>query len=603
VIPFSRPGQPTIGQIFHYKPFRPAIVLVVALSFGLPDLKAQTEKTLAPVEIERVPVAGGAELLTVFRVTGLGRTPIAAALRDTLGDTDAANDRLRHVWLLTHQRPSFWRHFLAAVPFLYLRIPAELPPADRRPRPLLDMAKPVDNTVRGFTQVVLQAQTFDPLGTMVRSSTRAYRRNLSDLRHLRLSEAVAVLDDLPLPSEGAPGADVRQLRARLGLSSQMLGGLVPDKNLGLFFEKERVRLEEMRGRNWELLRQAAEVNGLVFEPLRLAGGPPSHALLWVSRSDLTGAAPRRYDRRFVRVKNPWQDPRVRHWRSYTGTGIVDGREAELIPLALFSLDHPKTPLLLIDFRDRLAVTRREFTRRAAADATIGLFGLTKFAAWEWFAAVTAWEFATGRQGMANNRAWRLRSYAELEQKIALDQSLPARLRGELQNRLGPLAASPLETQGRHLHDVARIQYAALLTWARDPKAMGPFLQRARAEELAMENRRGRGKASLVLARALTFGAYRPRAQSPTLLAQLDRARRIDYHRRYLELALTHAPQPEVLYPIALLRESIAELARLEPRDPAVRQLLARFQQATGDEQARAQCADALRESTHSGMQE
>ena len=63
--------------------------------------------------VEREPVADGAELITVF-----GRlhdpassaqdldVPLLAVLRDSLGDSDPANDRLRYVWILTSTRPT-----------------------------------------------------------------------------------------------------------------------------------------------------------------------------------------------------------------------------------------------------------------------------------------------------------------------------------------------------------------------------------------------------------------------------------------------------------------------------------------------------------------
>jgi len=58
--------------------------------------------------LERISLAGGAELLTVFgSLDGLTLdrdtdVPLVSILRDTLGDAATENDRLRYVWMHTH---------------------------------------------------------------------------------------------------------------------------------------------------------------------------------------------------------------------------------------------------------------------------------------------------------------------------------------------------------------------------------------------------------------------------------------------------------------------------------------------------------------------
>ena len=79
--------------------------------------------------LERVPVAGGAELITIHaRLDGIEGSnepnwvPLVTILRDTLGDQTAENDRLRYVWPLTYTRPTTKQRILGAVPFLYARV-------------------------------------------------------------------------------------------------------------------------------------------------------------------------------------------------------------------------------------------------------------------------------------------------------------------------------------------------------------------------------------------------------------------------------------------------------------------------------------------------
>jgi len=63
--------------------------------------------------IEKLPVDGGAELITLHaRLDGLQTSeeqkwvPLVSVLRDTLGDLNPENDRLRYLWPLTYTRPT-----------------------------------------------------------------------------------------------------------------------------------------------------------------------------------------------------------------------------------------------------------------------------------------------------------------------------------------------------------------------------------------------------------------------------------------------------------------------------------------------------------------
>ena len=106
-----------------------------ALAQVAPALKSEDtlpRKTAgpSPFRVETLPVGRDAELLTVFgSLDGLkpegGRdsdVPLVSVLRDTLGDRDAENDRLRYVWMLTYTRPSVRQRHASAVPFLYARV-------------------------------------------------------------------------------------------------------------------------------------------------------------------------------------------------------------------------------------------------------------------------------------------------------------------------------------------------------------------------------------------------------------------------------------------------------------------------------------------------
>src|SRR5947209_7891498 len=86
-----------------------------------------TEKTKQLFRLERLNLAGGAELLTIFgRLDGLKHdenqsmeVPLLSIVRDTLGDNNPDNDRLRYLWMLTYTKPTFGQRLASAIPFLY----------------------------------------------------------------------------------------------------------------------------------------------------------------------------------------------------------------------------------------------------------------------------------------------------------------------------------------------------------------------------------------------------------------------------------------------------------------------------------------------------
>jgi len=94
--------------------------------------------------VEQVPVSGGAELLTIFATTPditQPEVPLLSLLRDTLGDNDPTNDRLRSVWILTSANPSLLQRAAGAIPFFYWR-PNLRKSAGKTPGPVLDVSTP-----------------------------------------------------------------------------------------------------------------------------------------------------------------------------------------------------------------------------------------------------------------------------------------------------------------------------------------------------------------------------------------------------------------------------------------------------------------------------
>jgi len=544
--------------------------------------------------VERHAVPGGSELLTVFgQLTegdspGKSDVPLVSVLRDTLGDSNPDNDRLRYVWVLTSARPSLLQRAAASLPFFYWK-PDFGKNADQTPVPVIDLgatSRPVWNMLAGsLTQVMM----LDSNGALLRSSTRSYRNNIADHRRLHLLEGLTVLsqlDDLPEVKALLSEPELLEIQARLTLAGQSLGGLVNSSKLPEAYRKQRTRSEEMRGHNWELLRQRAEANGLYFEPFGL-NGSSTHAMLWIAKEDL--GAEKRWDGRFLGISDPFRDTRLKNWNGYT----VQRDEIELIPLAMYSLEYPKVPLLLVDFRATRAPKRREMMRHAATDTVSGVLGISKFGNWPLMAGSWTWNFMRTRHGDTTNRSARLKAYSQVRQLLALDRSMDPGLRVALQKRLEFLGVNPLQDSVFDEAKIAQLQYEALLRYADDPEGLSARLERDRRQELMAYEHGWKARTGLKLASIVTLGIYKHREPSePVIDERLSDERKVARHLRFLETVAQSGPQTDVVWNMAEVKRALDDLAtsRVAARSLHVVEKILR---ETTDEETRALCQRAL----------
>ena len=133
----------------------------------------------------------------------------------------------------------------------------------------------------------------------------------------------------------------------------------------------------------------------------------------------------------------------------------------MIPLALYGLDHPKIPALLVDFRDSLNPKGREMSRRVLNDLTKNIFSLSSFGNIPYFLGRTAYNFVTGRRGMDLNQPTRLNSYSELKLLLSFNGSLDPKLQREIERRLEMVSVNPLSNDNQSEIQLARQQYDAL----------------------------------------------------------------------------------------------------------------------------------------------
>ena len=571
---------------------------------------------LTPVpayQVERAPAADGAELVTVFgRLHEPGvkdaEVPILTILRDSLGDNDPSNDRLRYVWVLTRTRPTVWQRAISALSFAFFR-PGSQHHAHRVPTPVLDMASPAKSVLGNLASDSLQALQFDPMGIPVRSTTRTYRSNSSDYHNLEVFQALGALDDFERGKDTQnvlSDAELRAVYSRLSLSTRTFGGLVQDRALSAYFDSQASQLQETRGHNWELLRQQAELSGLYFQPLALSGSTPSAALLWIDRDDLELRQQQHFHGQFLGIANPWTDDRLLHWTGYSEVRYFDSdnrpvppgapyaEARQMIPLAFYSLDYPRVPLLLADFRDSLKPKRRELVKQGADSLVTGVLGITRYSNFSFLAASTAWNFVRNRHGDASNRTARLQAYSKAREFLAADGSLSAGLKSELAQRLNHLALNPLENGASAEVTVARQQYAALLAYAQSPRGLAVKLEKDRRKELEADTRSPAIRVLASAARIITRGPHvDPAHPDPVLLARLDSYRRTASEQQFLRRLLASSPRPEVVWNADAVRDSVEQLAAEPAAGPQAPRLIARIFEQSANKELRAACLRAL----------
>src|ERR1051326_1438619 len=604
--------------------------------------------------INRRPLTGGAELITIFgrldgmRSAGLPapEVPLLAVVRDNLGDDIAENDRLRYLWMLTYTRPTLVKRVLSAVPFFYQHVHSKPHTSRDAPSPLIDLANTKRQTWNDFFWFGLQNFLFDRYGIPLKAASRSYRRNATDYREGHVIQALAILsnyenlrrrardesemlasrqlsnsettssqalvDDVRAPlltglPQGFTPAEVLEMRARLILSTKLLGGLYgPDKFADTVIKRSSATTDTI-GHNWELLRQRAEAEGLYFQPLTMPDGTPTHALLWVAVNDLATRADRRFGDRFLNISDPWKDQRLQNWTGYrklryfdrenrpTNPQDPEARPIEMIPLALYGLDHQKIPALLIDFRDSLNPKKRELSRRFFRELTKNIFSLSSFSNLPYFAGHKAFDFITGRRGMDINQPSRLTACSELKLLLSFNGAIDPQLRNEIERRLENVSLNPMTNENLAEVRLAQDQYQRLLDFARRPDGLAARIEKDRRAEMTPLVHRAASGFFFNLGNVLTFGRYVHREQStPELAARLESARVIKYHTNILSEVAKSSPQTEVAWDLEIVRRSLRVLAvRGSGAEGSAARAAAMIFQRTSDDETRRLSLDAL----------
>ena len=580
------------------------------------------------LRLERLPVVGGAELMLIVAQMKdapdeQADVPLVAILRDTLGDSEPENDRLRYVWDFSYARPAWWQHVASAVPFFYFHLGSQRQASREALPPLLDLAGERNKLWRRWLWTAVSRASLAPQGVLIGASLHAQERNAQDYRQAHLIRALEIVSLFEQASTSqAPGLtaaalsdsaavaapfsteEMQAMQARLLLAGKAIGELVDESRLREAYQKQHRQTQEWRGRNWELLRQRAEAEGLYFEPLALPDGSATHALLWIARTELDAPpnerAPRKFNPRFLSIADPWRDARLRAWKGYSETRWFDAdnqivvpntpgaRAVELIPLALYGLEYPRIPILLVDFRDGSNPKQREASGRTINDVARDLFSLSRFGNPYYFVARSFLDFVTRRRGVDFNQPSRLQALAKLRLLLALDQSMTPGMHTEITRRLQRATLNPLDNDWRAEAQLARQQYTALVAYAQSADGLPARLERDRRAEMMPLVHGRASRFVLHTASLLSFGLYTHREKAtPELSAQMELSRRLAFHQRFLREVAASNSRIEVGWDIAEVRRSLSFLAEhAQSADTHVARLTARIFTLTEDEATR-----------------
>jgi hypothetical protein len=584
----------------------------------------------ATIRVERLPIAGGAELVTLFgrvqgapengATTGIVEIPLVSILRDSLGDQDPTNDRLRDVWMLTYTRPALTQQVAAAVPFFYNRFGNKKGSPETIPPPITDLLKKGPSPWNRFSWALVQQRLFDASDLLVGSSTRTYRRNRESYYQAHLGRTLAILtlcENQPEIDPGFSTGDLQQIQARLILHEKTLGGLVQEGALPGLHRKRSQEASQQRAQNWELLRQRAEEEGLYFEPLEMPGGPATHALLWVDRSEVSAVPKRRFNGRFLSIASPWHDPKLANWERFSQVRLFDSenrpvssetanaKAVELIPLAVYGLDHPKIPVLLVDFRKSFNPKGRELSRYAVDDVSRYLFSLTPFGNLNFLIARSVFQFVASKRGIDMHQPSRLRTYSQLKLLLSLNEDFDPDFRDEISRRVERVSTNSLENDRSAEVQLARQQYQALVAYAKRPDGLPARLARDRQVEMSAYLHGGTTGMWLRLSNIFSLGLYKHReAIDPGFPTDLSLQRQTAYHTRFLEEVLKSGSQVEVAWNIQDVRSSLEFLVEQAGLRNSTRtaEIVARLFEATEDAEVRELCLASLDQINSPGAQ-
>ena len=592
-----------ILEVIRSKVPRAAILAAVLASVCAPiALRAQTVEPVRsvapevpvstadekrfPFSVETIKIEGGAELITIFyKTNGTFDTPgpeeskyvpLVSVLRDTFGDETLENDRLRFVWMLTYTKPSTMQKFMAAIPFNYRRWGSKKEAGKTVPPPIIDLNGSNGKIWDTILWEIIRRGWAGPPGDKLKMYWGPIRQNTAEYKRTAIAEALTILS-LYEQVQGErvfTDQELLDIKTRLSLTEKPFGGQMQKENYSRANDRDLVGGNANRGQTRELLRRFTESQGLYFEPLEMVDGSANHAISWVFKEYLEANKDRAWEGRFLNIKSPWGDKRLLDWKGYSEVRWFDSesREVEpntpgavsktLIPLAIYGLDHPHVPIILVDFRDTGNPKKREMTGRAFGDIMGNVLSFTRGGGIALTLGKYLYGFVLGRRGTDMNQPSRLRSYSQLKMLLAMDESLKEGLRREVAQRVEKVSINPLENDLEAELSLARGQYKNLVEYAKSPEGLRLKLEKDRIMEMTLAAHGGKMPLTKSIMQMLTFGLYKYRVKStPELAAKADLLRQLNFHERRIRETAYYSVRPEIDSNVASLMTSLNFVAQ------------------------------------------
>jgi len=533
------------------------------------------------VRFEVLPIDNGAELLTMFFTEHPesngddAEVPLISVLRDTLGSADPDVHRLRYVWVHTYIAPGLKQRVASATPFVYSRVGNARTSKIGTPSPVLDLSVEEDRLWKGIWSMALRGAVLDPKIYLIETAIQTYGYNRSQYLEMQLSRAAMAFDMDDAFSELAVLSDSerRQLQQRFAERNNTLAPLLNNSQLERFYNKRMIAMRQSCARNWDLLRQRSESEGLYFEPLLLPDGTATHALLWVARNDLKEQRQKAFDGRFLNISKPWGDKALMNWHGPTETWYFDSenrrvsdganavREVEMIPLALYGLDHPKIPVLLIDFRKPLNAKARELSHVAFEKIGTRVFTASPFANLAIRFGRTAARVATRRMGVDLFQPSRVESYSQLKMVLSANAGISEGMRLEIGRRVESVAMNPLENDMATEVVLARSQYHALLAYAYSSNGLVVDLDRDRRAELTTSAHSDFSKFLFRAGGVATFGLFRHHEQErPDSYAILEAQRRNANQTNFLRDVVKSGSDIDIHWDLGKVQQALRDVS-------------------------------------------
>ncbi len=534
-----------------------------------------------PFSVESLKLEGGAELVTIFYKTNgtfdkpaageSDAVPLISILRDTLGDEIKENDKLRWVWMLTYTSPTMTQKLMSAIPFNYRRTGNKSAVGAGVPPPIADINGSLSRLWETILWQIMRRGIFGSALNKPKMFYGQYRQNAAEYKRAAIAEALTILSlyEQVHGEKVLSDSEVLDIKTRLGLTEKMFGGLMQRENYLRANDRMLIDGNANRGQTRELLRRFTEAQGLYFEPLEMPDGHAKHGIAWVFAEDLEPNRDRVFEGRFLNIKSPWGDKRLTEWNGYSEVRWFDAesREVEpntsgavrktLIPLAVYGLDHPRVPIILVDFRDTGNPKKREMSKRVLDDITGNVLSVTQGAGTAYTVGRFLYDFVTGRRGTDLNQPSRIRSYSQLKMILAIDESLNEDFRKEIATRVEKLSMNPLENDLETELKLARAQYKNLVEYAKSPAGLRLKLEKERIKEMTLAAHNGKIPLKYSIMQMLSFGLYKHRvAPTPELAAKADLLRQLAYHERKIREMAYYSVRPEIDTDVALLKQSL-----------------------------------------------